>query len=159
MSFNTFGKIFRFTTWGESHGPAIGCVVDGCPPNIKINEKDIQSELDKKVKSLDVGIIIVDYLNQVRRHNVPSRSGQYDWTEQIEVSKKLKVFAQDYETMVFSPYQVDASGEARFAKGILDAADAAYSLETWEQEDACMTFNCVKTVSYTHLTLPTTPYV
>ena len=48
MSFNTFGKIFRFTTWGESHGPAIGCVVDGCPPNININEKDIQTELDKR---------------------------------------------------------------------------------------------------------------
>ena len=41
MSFNTFGKIFRFTTWGESHGPAIGCIVDGCPPNIAISEKDI----------------------------------------------------------------------------------------------------------------------
>ena len=41
MSFNTFGKIFRFTTWGESHGPAIGCVVDGCPPNIKINIDEI----------------------------------------------------------------------------------------------------------------------
>ena len=48
MSFNTFGKIFRFTTWGESHGPAIGCVVDGCPPNIKITEKDIQIELNKR---------------------------------------------------------------------------------------------------------------
>ena len=48
MSFNTFGKIFRFTTWGESHGPAIGCVVDGCPPNIKISEKDIQIELNKR---------------------------------------------------------------------------------------------------------------
>ncbi len=48
MSFNTFGKIFRFTTWGESHGPAIGCVVDGCPPNISINEKDIQTELNKR---------------------------------------------------------------------------------------------------------------
>ena len=47
MSFNTFGKIFRFTTWGESHGPAIGCVVDGCPPNIRINEKNIQTELNK----------------------------------------------------------------------------------------------------------------
>ena len=42
MSFNTFGKLFRFTTWGESHGPAIGCVVDGCPPNIPIKERDIQ---------------------------------------------------------------------------------------------------------------------
>ena len=48
MSFNTFGKIFRFTTWGESHGPAIGCVVDGCPPNITLKELDIQKELDKR---------------------------------------------------------------------------------------------------------------
>ena len=48
MSFNTFGKLFRFTTWGESHGPAIGCVVDGCPPNIPISEKDVQVELNKR---------------------------------------------------------------------------------------------------------------
>ena len=48
MSFNTFGKLFRFTTWGESHGPAIGCIVDGCPPNIKIKEQDIQTELNKR---------------------------------------------------------------------------------------------------------------
>jgi len=48
MSFNTFGKIFRFTTWGESHGPAIGCIVDGCPPNIKVSEKDIQRDMDRR---------------------------------------------------------------------------------------------------------------
>ena len=48
MSFNTFGKKFRFTTWGESHGPAIGCVIDGCPPNISISEKDIQKDMDKR---------------------------------------------------------------------------------------------------------------
>ena len=48
MSFNTFGKIFRFTTWGESHGPAIGCIVDGCPPNIQIKIEDIQKELNKR---------------------------------------------------------------------------------------------------------------
>jgi chorismate synthase len=48
MSFNTFGKIFRFTTWGESHGPAIGCVIDGCPPNIPISEKEIQKDMDKR---------------------------------------------------------------------------------------------------------------
>jgi len=48
MSFNTFGKQFRFTTWGESHGPAIGCVIDGCPPSIKLKEQDIQVELDKR---------------------------------------------------------------------------------------------------------------
>ena len=48
MSFNTFGKIFRFTTWGESHGPAIGCVIDGCPPNIPISERDIQKDMDMR---------------------------------------------------------------------------------------------------------------
>jgi len=48
MSFNTFGKIFRFTTWGESHGPAIGCVVDGCPPNISISEKDIMEDMNRR---------------------------------------------------------------------------------------------------------------
>jgi len=48
MSFNTFGKLFRFTTWGESHGPAIGCIVDGCPPNINLKEQDIQVELNKR---------------------------------------------------------------------------------------------------------------
>ena len=48
MSFNTFGKIFRFTTWGESHGPAIGCVVDGCPPNIALSEKNIQTDMDRR---------------------------------------------------------------------------------------------------------------
>ena len=47
MSFNTFGKFFRFTTWGESHGPAIGCVVDGCPPNVALKQEDIQRELNK----------------------------------------------------------------------------------------------------------------
>ena len=48
MSFNTFGKIFRFTTWGESHGPAIGCIIDGCPPNIDISESDIQKDMNRR---------------------------------------------------------------------------------------------------------------
>ena len=48
MSFNTFGHSFRFTTWGESHGEAIGCVVDGVPPGIPLSEKDIQPWLDKR---------------------------------------------------------------------------------------------------------------
>lgn len=48
MSFNSFGHLFRVTTFGESHGPAIGCVVDGCPPGIAISEAEIQSFLDKR---------------------------------------------------------------------------------------------------------------
>lgn len=104
----------------------------------------IRAELDNKVKRMNVGIVIVDYINQVKRSNAPARGGQYDWTEQIEVSKALKSMAQEYEVPVFSPYQTDATGEARFAKGLLDAADAAFALETWDHEDNCITFNCVK---------------
>ncbi|MEJ7932881.1 chorismate synthase [Sphingobium sp. AN558] len=48
MSFNSFGRVFRFTTWGESHGPAIGAVVDGCPPGLALSEADIQPLLDKR---------------------------------------------------------------------------------------------------------------
>jgi len=48
MSFNTFGHMFRVTTFGESHGVAIGCVVDGCPPRIPLSEADIQPYLDKR---------------------------------------------------------------------------------------------------------------
>jgi chorismate synthase len=48
MASNSFGNIFRFTTWGESHGEAIGCVVDGCPSLIALSEKDIQPFLDKR---------------------------------------------------------------------------------------------------------------
>jgi chorismate synthase len=48
MSHNTFGHLFRVTTWGESHGPSIGCVVDGCPPRIAISEAEIQHYMDKR---------------------------------------------------------------------------------------------------------------
>ncbi|MGO4716228.1 chorismate synthase [Bradyrhizobium sp. 2TAF24] len=48
MSFNTFGQLFRVTTFGESHGPAIGCVVDGCPPQIPLTVAEIQHDLDRR---------------------------------------------------------------------------------------------------------------
>jgi chorismate synthase len=48
MSYNSFGHLLRVTTWGESHGPALGCVVDGCPPGIPLTPKDIQVWLDKR---------------------------------------------------------------------------------------------------------------
>ena len=48
MSGNTFGKIFRVSTFGESHGPAMGCILDGCPPQIDLCEKDIQKDLDRR---------------------------------------------------------------------------------------------------------------
>ncbi|MBN8875242.1 MAG: chorismate synthase [Rhodospirillales bacterium] len=48
MSHNSFGHLFRVTTWGESHGPAIGCVVDGCPPRLPLTEADLQPWLDRR---------------------------------------------------------------------------------------------------------------
>src|SRR5271170_2545049 len=48
MAGNSFGTLFRFTTWGESHGPAIGCVVDGVPPRLALAEADIQHWLDRR---------------------------------------------------------------------------------------------------------------
>ena len=48
MSINSFGHIFQITTWGESHGPAIGATIDGCPPEVEISEELIQISLDKR---------------------------------------------------------------------------------------------------------------
>ena len=48
MSHNTFGHLFRVTTWGESHGPALGCVVDGCPPGLRFTHAEIQAWMDKR---------------------------------------------------------------------------------------------------------------
>jgi chorismate synthase len=48
MSHNSFGHLFRVTTWGESHGPALGCVVDGCPPRLPISEDMIQQWMEKR---------------------------------------------------------------------------------------------------------------
>jgi len=53
MSGNTTGTLFTVTTWGESHGKAIGVVVDGCPPNIPLNEPDIQEELNRRRPGFD----------------------------------------------------------------------------------------------------------
>ncbi len=48
MSYNTFGQLFRATTWGESHGPALGCVIDGCPPGLALDAAEIQVYLDRR---------------------------------------------------------------------------------------------------------------
>jgi replicative DNA helicase len=67
-----------------------------------------------------LGVVIVDYLNQIV---IEGGFSQFDWQPQVIISKKLKEIARKYDIVMVSPYQIDASGEARFAKGILDAAD------------------------------------
>ena len=73
MSFNTFGRLFRVTTWGESHGPAIGATIDGCPPGIELTEKDIQPWLDKR------------------------RPGQSKYTTQRKESDAVKIYSGTFE--------------------------------------------------------------
>lgn len=80
---------------------------------------------------------VVDYVNQI----VIEGSDKYDWKPQVHVSSKLKELARKYDIVVASPYQIDASGEARFAKGILDSADIALTMEAGESS---MTFNTTK---------------
>lgn len=88
----------------------------------------LRAEAVKKCKQLDnVGLIIVDYINQVKRFG-SGVEDLYDWKEQINVSKALKSLAQELNVPVVSPYQIDKDGEARFSKGILDSADAAFVL-------------------------------
>lgn len=69
-------------------------------------------------------IAVVDYVNQI----VIENRDMYDWKPQIEVSKGLKNLARKHQILLVSPYQIDASGEARFAKGILDSCDIALTL-------------------------------
>jgi len=75
MSHNSFGHLFRVTTWGESHGPAIGCVVDGCPPRIPLTEADIQPWLDRR------------------------RPGQSKFTTQRQEPDRVKILSGVFEGM------------------------------------------------------------
>jgi chorismate synthase len=56
MSVNSFGRLFRFSTWGESHGPSIGAVVDGCPPGLRLDEADIQRWLDRRRPGMSAAV-------------------------------------------------------------------------------------------------------
>lgn len=87
-----------------------------------------------------LGVVVVDYVNQI----VLEGNSQYDWQPQIEVSKKLKNLARKYEVVIVSPYQIDANGEARFAKGILDAADIALVMEAHEKDAQAISFETTK---------------
>ena len=85
-------------------------------------------------------VCVIDYLNQI----VVEGASQFDWQPQIIISKKLKELARKYDIVMVSPYQIDANGETRFAKGILDAADIALLMEANAKDDAAMSFETTK---------------
>lgn len=84
---------------------------------------------------------VVDYLNQIVLEGATS---QFDWQPQVAVSKKLKELARKYDLLMVSPYQIDEKGEARFAKGILDAADIAILMEAFDKETGAIGFETTK---------------
>jgi replicative DNA helicase len=86
-------------------------------------------------------LAIVDYLNQIV---VAEGSNQFDWQPQIIISKKLKELARKYDVVIASPYQIDDGGTARFAKGILDAADIALIMEAHEKDQQAISFTTTK---------------
>lgn len=95
----------------------------------------LKSKFGDKLK-----VAVVDYLNQI----VLEGADMYDWKPQIEISKRLKNLARKYEVSIISPYQIDKDGEARFAKGILDAADIALVMEAHDKEQQAISFNTTK---------------
>lgn len=86
-------------------------------------------------------LAVVDYLNQIV---VPEGSDQFDWKPQILISKKLKDLARKHDIVIVSPYQIDESGQTRFAKGILDAPDIALLMEANAKEDNAISFETTK---------------
>jgi replicative DNA helicase len=88
-----------------------------------------------------LSLVVVDYLNQIV---IEGGFSQFDWQPQVIISKKLKEIARKYDVVLVSPYQIDASGEARFAKGILDAADIALTMEAHDKDHGAVSFDTSK---------------
>ncbi len=106
----------------------------------------INAEVDKRIANgEEIGVILVDYVQKVKRVAGSNHSlNHLDWQEQINVSNGLKTGAQNWKIPVVAPYQIDDTGEARFAKGILDASDAALTMKAHKGEVSCITFTTQK---------------
>src|SRR5690606_32756098 len=101
MSLNTFGHIFRVTTWGESHGPALGATVDGCPPGIPLDEAAIQPWLDRR------------------------RPGQNRFTTQRREPDLVRILSGTYEGRTTgTPIQLMIENTDQRSKDYSDIADA-----------------------------------
>jgi replicative DNA helicase len=86
-------------------------------------------------------VAVVDYLNQIV---LEGGMDQFDWKPQVVISKKLKDLARKHDIVMVSPYQIDSTGEARFAKGILDAADIALLMNAHPKETQSIGFKTTK---------------
>lgn len=138
-NFNEFHKLIQ----RHSMAPAFVDVIYDA--NLTLGR--IVAEVSKRIAlGEDIGLTVVDYVQKVKRTSGgSSHSIQHmDWQEQISVSNGLKVLAQDTGIPVFSPFQIDKEGEARFGRGILDSCDAAFNLKAHKGSNPCMSFETVK---------------
>ena len=147
MSGNTIGKNFTVTTFGESHGVALGCVIDGCPPGIEISKEEIQKELDLRKPGSN------KYTTQRKESDeVEILSGIFEGkTTGTPIGLLIRNIDQkssDYDDLkdVFRPSHADYSYLQKY--GIRDHRGGGRS-------SARETTMRVAAVSYTHLTLPT----
>jgi chorismate synthase len=113
MSFNTHGRIFRFTTWGESHGPAIGAVVDGCPPGLALGEDDIQHWLDRRRPGLSRNTSPRREPDRVRILS-GTYCGRTTGTPISLVIDNVDARPRDYEGMPARSGHADAAYEAKY---------------------------------------------
>ncbi|HEX8307003.1 MAG TPA: chorismate synthase [Allosphingosinicella sp.] len=113
MSFNTFGRIFRFTTWGESHGPAIGAVVDGCPPGLALSEEDIQPWLDRRRPGLSVRTSPRQEPDRVRILS-GTYGGRTTGTPISLMIDNVDARPKDYEGIAHRAGHADAAYEAKY---------------------------------------------
>ena len=130
MASNGFGKLFKFTTWGESHGPAIGCIIDGVPPLIPLKEDDIQFYLDKR------------------------KPGQSRFTTQRKEPDSIKILSGVFNGQTTgTPIGLIIENQDQRSKDYGDIKDKfrpGHADYTYEKKYG------IRAVSYTHLTLPTT---
>lgn len=115
MSGNTFGQLFRVTTFGESHGGAVGCVVDGCPPGLKISEEDIQKDLDRRKPGQSQ---IVSPRKEEDKIEILSGvfEGKTTGAPIMLMAKNKDARSQDYEKLkdVFRPSHADFTYEKKY---------------------------------------------
>ena len=109
--------------------------------SLSLTSIDLQLQKAKAQFGDNLGLVVVDYVNQL---DTGLGKEIYDWQSQIYASKKLKEFARKYDIALVSPYQIDDSGQTRFAKGLLDSPDSAFLINAHSKEDNAITFTSTK---------------
>jgi len=102
-------------------------------PSIDLHLQNFKAQFGDKLK-----LVVVDYVNQIVAEDM------YNWQTQLTLSKELKNLARKHNVCVVAPYQIDATGEARYSKGILDAADRAFILKPQDHDTGVFSFETTK---------------